>query len=326
VSDSLVGYPPRDWERIKKLGLKPDVFTPEMYSLRVMQGMRLVSATLALKKEIIPSIDTIKGLHFIAFEGVHPWAGQFRVPGQEVRAGKLICSLASDISKELTSLSREMHANPLKGTKQYKAEVLAFYHASLLAIHPFLDGNGRLSRTILDHQCQLMLGHPLQVNYSRPEYLEALTMAQQEGNLEKLSLLIGRKNLDKNIAVDLKKAGESIPPPLEVKKLRKREEELLIIRRKLGFVGSEIETEYGIGGFPKPLTEKDAQQKAIAHLKKSESLNKLSTEELSKQILEKDKVLNQQRVSVSSELISIREKLIRTIGKEKSQGLRRRRQ
>ena len=45
-----------------------------------------------------------------------------------------------------------MITNPLAGSKQYKAEVVSFYHASLLAIHPFLDGNGRVARTVLDFQ------------------------------------------------------------------------------------------------------------------------------------------------------------------------------
>jgi fido (protein-threonine AMPylation protein) len=147
--------------------------------------MRLAQATLAATKDIVPTLPTIKGVHYIMFEGVHPWAGSFRKPGEEVRAGELICSLAEDVTGDLTRLRREMITNPLAGSKQYKAEVVSFYHASLLAIHPFLDGNGRVARTILDFQTKQLLGHPLSQNIRREEYVEALRRAQGDGYARK---------------------------------------------------------------------------------------------------------------------------------------------
>lgn len=191
-----VSFPARDWERVQKLGLHRSVTSPEGYAERVAMGMRLAQATLAATKEVVPTIPTLKGLHYIVFESVHPWAGTFRKTGEEVRAGDLVCSLADSVVGDLMKLRREMVNNPLKGPQQYRAEVVAFYHASLLAIHPFLDGNGRVSRLVLDFQTRSLLGHPFSQRVDRAEYIDALRRAQGEGNLQALAKLVTRSDLD----------------------------------------------------------------------------------------------------------------------------------
>ena len=87
MKDASVLYPVRDWERIQALGVRESVTSPERYAARVVVGMRLAQATLEAKQELVPAISTLKGLHYITFESVHPWAGTFRKPGQEVRVG-----------------------------------------------------------------------------------------------------------------------------------------------------------------------------------------------------------------------------------------------
>jgi fido (protein-threonine AMPylation protein) len=195
MSSSVVQYHAKDWARIEKLGLHPSVVAPDGYAARILVGMKLAHSTLAETKETVPTIATIKGLHYLAFESVHPWAGEFRQEGHEVRAGRLVCSLAKDVVGDLMRLRKEMVDNPLTGSKQYKAEVLAFYHASFLAIHPFADGNGRVSRIILDVQTKRLLGHPLSTRIGRDEYIGALSVAQGEGNLGDLAKLISRNDL-----------------------------------------------------------------------------------------------------------------------------------
>jgi fido (protein-threonine AMPylation protein) len=157
--------------------------------------MRLAQATVAATKDTVPNISTIRGVHYITFEGVHPWAGTFRKPGHEVGVGSLDCSLAVDVPRDLMRLRKEMVDNPLKGSKQYRSEVLAFYHASFLAIHPFADGNGRVARTILDFQATRLLGHPVSQHIERNEYIEALSLAQHHGQLKFLAKLIAHKDL-----------------------------------------------------------------------------------------------------------------------------------
>ena len=202
MTESWTLLPSRDWQRIQKLGLTTVRESPESYAIKVAQGMNIAAVALAVKKELIPSLDLIKGLHYAAFESVHSWAGTFRKEGQEVMVGNLICSDSKDITRELASLSKEMTSNPLTGTNKYKSEALAFYHASLLVIHPFLDGNGRIARTILDHQSLEMLGHPLKYNFSREAYTEALVRAQETGDLKKLAKIISGATIERKITID----------------------------------------------------------------------------------------------------------------------------
>ena len=202
MSDS-VRYHTKDWERIGKLGLHPSVVSPEGYAARVLVGMRLANATLSVMQDTVPSIPTIKGLHYLMFEGVHPWAGTFRQAGHEVRAGRLVCSPAQEVVGDLMKLRKEMMDNSLSGSREYRAEVLAFYHASFLAIHPFADGNGRVSRVILDNQTKKLLGHPLSNRIGREEYIEALSVAQDDGQLRPLAKLISRNDLKLSKPLDV---------------------------------------------------------------------------------------------------------------------------
>jgi fido (protein-threonine AMPylation protein) len=195
MSGERVSFHQHDWERIQRLGVHAGVASPDRNATKVATGMALAHATLQATKEVVPTIPTIKGVHYIMFESVHPWAGTFRKPGEEVRAGDLVCSLAENVMGDLMKLRREMINHPLKGSRQYKAEVLAFYHASLLAIHPFLDGNGRVSRTILDFQTRKLLGHPLSRAINRAEYVEGLRRAQEDGQLQFLAKLLSRNDL-----------------------------------------------------------------------------------------------------------------------------------
>jgi fido (protein-threonine AMPylation protein) len=196
MSGDSVSFHQRDWGRIQRLGVRAGIVSPDRYATKVATGMALAQGTLHATKEVVPTIPTIKGVHYLMFESVHPWAGTFRKPGDEVRAGDLVCSLAENVMGDLMKLRREMVNNPLKGSRQYRAEVLAFYHASLLAIHPFLDGNGRVARTILDFQTRSLLGHPLSRAINRAEYVEGLRRAQEDGHLQFLAKLVSRNDLE----------------------------------------------------------------------------------------------------------------------------------
>jgi hypothetical protein len=75
-------------------------------------------------------------------------------------------------------------------TKAQKLEALARFHAQILLIHPFLDGNGRVARAILMQQCLDLFGRAeMSLMKKGADYYEALRSADR-GDLAELALLI----------------------------------------------------------------------------------------------------------------------------------------
>jgi Fic family protein len=68
-----------------------------------------------------------------------------------------------------------------------------FVHAELIRIHPFIDGNGRVARAILDW-ILLGLGFPWTVAFHIPtqEYREALNHYYRTGDIQPVADLVLR--------------------------------------------------------------------------------------------------------------------------------------
>ncbi len=98
------------------------------------------------------------------------------------------------ILSSINSLLAEWRENYSKLTKQsndQKILALATFHYGFLKIHPFLDGNGRVARILLEQQIREVLDSDTQQIFSdKPkEYYESLKLAN-EGNLFHLAQLI----------------------------------------------------------------------------------------------------------------------------------------
>ena len=180
----------RDFERVKHIGVRPEVRTLADYHLSVEKGLTMARVYLRKKEICIPTEDEIKTVHRLSFINVHPWAGTFRGPGQSVQVGDTVCTAPADIEKELAYLYKEMTRAPFKGSAQYTAEVIAYYHSAFEAIHPFLDGNGRTGRLILENQLELGLGIDNLQTLTRTPYIRALKEAHRSGDLKPLSALL----------------------------------------------------------------------------------------------------------------------------------------
>jgi len=71
-------------------------------------------------------------------------------------------------------------------------EEIAKFHNDFLAIHPFLDGNGRVARFILNQQVSELLNIQRRIIIEdRPSYFDALTEGQK-GNIEPLTKIISQ--------------------------------------------------------------------------------------------------------------------------------------
>jgi len=181
-----------DWQRAQSLGVFDDVRTPADYRSRVARGLKAAYSFLSTSKDPIPTIPMIQKIHYFSFAEVHPWAGDFRPLGHEVAAGSLMCVDSKEVKKELTHLTKEMKAEPFFGSGEYVAEAIAYYHSAFEAIHPFLDGNGRIGRLIMGHQMRLGLGQTKETTFSRDEYIRALIHSQTTGELGPFKKLLLR--------------------------------------------------------------------------------------------------------------------------------------
>lgn len=175
---------PHRWNQIRRLALHPGIQSLAQYEAALIQGT--VDAA-----DYLHSVDAVDGLvvgdfqavHFHLFKGVHPWAGEFRSPGQlAVVAGHP----AADPGRirrelELTLLQTRQLLGAASGEAVPVLAALSFQHARYERIHPFQDGNGRSGRTVMAVQFQYLFGR-LPDFADQPAYREAIR-ATSSGDL-----------------------------------------------------------------------------------------------------------------------------------------------
>jgi len=122
--------------------------------------------------------EFIKNLHRRMFEQVWKWAGQYR------KTEKNIGVITWNISTAVYELCNDVQAQ-ISHKSFPPDELAARFHHKLVYIHPFPNGNGRLSRVMTD-LLLASLGEPrftwgnkdlIQQNNIREKYIEALRAA-----------------------------------------------------------------------------------------------------------------------------------------------------
>ena len=101
-----------------------------------------------------------------------------------------------DKIESLINWWRSNYNRILIGNNEMRIEAIATFHHQLLLIHPFLDGNGRLARAVLQQQIIELLNRHLSANFTdeREEYIDCL-MSADNGDLSPLIALI-QSNLE----------------------------------------------------------------------------------------------------------------------------------
>ena len=170
-------------------------------------------------KTINPKILTSKGyvyfsnileFHKSIFPTDFPWAGKFRhddviitnqfgtvLPSKTqgtvdytvkpVRSDQIIERMEDYCNKWNTNLNTYLHTD-----KTEKVRTVALYHHEFQVIHPFLDGNGRVGRILLNDMLEFLLNVKINLNHQRDEYYAALRFADM-GDIEKLTNIIIEK-------------------------------------------------------------------------------------------------------------------------------------
>lgn len=77
----------------------------------------------------------------------------------------------------------------LKESPENKIEAIAIFHHEFQIIHPFMDGNGRVGRVILDDMTAYLLSRKMKSEYDREEYYSTLRIADL-GQIEPLKQFI----------------------------------------------------------------------------------------------------------------------------------------
>lgn len=135
---------------------------------------------LAQKQTTIKQDDILK-VHALLMRGIDDQnAGKYRNGQVRVAGATFMPPPPSKIQSMIHELLQTLHQNPEELTP---IELAAFFHHKLVYIHPFLDGNGRTARLLMN-VILIRNGYPFTVllKVDRPKYLRALSEADN-GNL-----------------------------------------------------------------------------------------------------------------------------------------------
>jgi len=144
------------------------------------------------------SIESIRKAHISLFPGNYPWAGKLRnkevqIIGDFIAGGRNIApSLSSYVVSVLDPV--EIHGklselilrwnDIVKHIKQDNlnsiSNELAHFHHDFLFIHPFLDGNGRIARVILNEQASYLVSARVRFDFEQSSYFRALHFGDQQ--------------------------------------------------------------------------------------------------------------------------------------------------
>jgi Fic family protein len=99
-------------------------------------------------------------------------------------------SKVKELTDNLLKEWRDSYKTLLKAKKEVIIESITKFHSKFLDIHPFLDGNGRIARFLLNQQVSELLDiDRLVIIEDRLAYFSALSEAH-EGKYEKLKLIL----------------------------------------------------------------------------------------------------------------------------------------
>jgi Fic family protein len=150
----------------------------------------------ALKERVI-SEALIKSFHAILFQGIKPWTSGISVePGVYKKQDNHVLTPSGRIHyytpalQVVDEMEKLIHWYEKNETKKHPVELAALFHHRLVAIHPFLDGNGRVSRLLMNF-ILMKEGYPPAIirNENRIDYYLALEEADQ-GNDQLFSRVV----------------------------------------------------------------------------------------------------------------------------------------
>ena len=182
----------------------------------------------AIHKSILKSIDD-------------EWAGRYRETEIFVKGTNVEFPQPAKVpylmNEFIQWLSKQKEIHPVR--------VAAEAHYKLVSIHPYVDGNGRISRLLMN-LILIINGYPMAIirNEERTQYLDALELAQTKGNVQPFYHLI-EVAVDRSLEVYINAAeGKSIFPAFVKKRLpdsKPAKKEVYAEFLKIGELGKETD-------------------------------------------------------------------------------------
>jgi Fic family protein len=154
--------------------------------------------------------SSVLEVHRLLFEGIDGNAGAYRIGQVRITGADFLHPRPDVIREQVSELLAWLHENP---DELRPIELAAVFHHRLVSIHPFLDGNGRVTRLLMN--CVLLKnGYPFAVvlNNDRRRYYRVLSEADH-GNLEPFVNFVARC-VERSLNLYLTALGERTAIPL----------------------------------------------------------------------------------------------------------------
>jgi len=196
-TESDIYLPGTDIPR-NRLGIE----TPDL--LHEIEGALLQQAYIRFITELDPSVrfdeEYFKSLHRDTYESLYEWAGLYRTVDMS-KGSSLFCR-AVYLDQEARRIFRELEQEQcLKQAADLTvakfAERLAYYQSELIALHPFYELNGRITRLFFDLIAVYNGYEPIDYSQALAEgtsglnaYIEASILCVQRADSSKLQQII----------------------------------------------------------------------------------------------------------------------------------------
>lgn len=132
--------------------------------------------------------ENIKAIHKIILASINDeWAGKYRESEVFINGANVEFPLPRDVPYHMVEfiqwLDTQQNVHPV--------QVAADAHFKFVSIHPFVDGNGRTARLLMN-LILIINGYPMAIirNEDRTGYLEAVNIGQTKGDLSMFYLVI----------------------------------------------------------------------------------------------------------------------------------------
>lgn len=182
-----------------EMEIQRDVSLREVFEAKNLARAVVYIRHKAQEKEI--DQEMIRLLHQMLLGGIDDnIAGRFRQKGEYVRVGTHIAPAPEHVERMMGETVAEYLSNP----KVYFVDKIAKFHLAFETIHPFVDGNGRIGRILINYQL-LRLGFPGIIirNKEKKGYYTAFNDYGNNKNtktMEKIVALALMESLHKRIA------------------------------------------------------------------------------------------------------------------------------